>query len=176
MYGDAYETHFPYFGPQNTVSVVFSDVCWAQLRMMQLFWAGKTEFITIHLLWKSVFIWKTQTLDSKGALMLFGIALYCCLLFLWGRSRQRLIFILCYRGFLNLTKILEVWVRLDQICSPVMTLNFFLELYIFLVQNIFIMTSGIYSLFNMRMYLVSFIYLHHRKTVTLLWISFYLLE
>lgn len=77
---------------------------------MQPCWVVKTEFVITHLLWKVTLYKKIKT-DSMGALMLFGIALCCCVCAasLWGWRRQRLICIPCYRGFLNLPNTSEVW-------------------------------------------------------------------
>lgn len=86
-------------------------------------WAGKTEFIIVQLLWKVTSYeiqrrWTPRMLQC--CLVLRSVAVFV-LLFLWGSSRQRLIFIPCSRGFLNLPKASEFWVRLDKTLSQAMT-------------------------------------------------------
>lgn len=73
---------------------------------MQLCWAGKTEFIIIHLLWKvtSYEIHRHWTPRMHWCCLVLRSVAVFALLFLWGSSRQRLIFIPCYRGFLKPSK------------------------------------------------------------------------
>lgn len=65
VHGNEISGRLPLLRPQPKLSMLFSpDVSSVQLRVMQLCWAGKTDFIIIHLLQKSNFRWNKQTLDS----------------------------------------------------------------------------------------------------------------